>query len=181
MLAAMPCRLAAVLALAVLPFAACAAPRPLAGAEAELQALAAKVRGTVGIREESLELVRRRAAGGLSSDLDVAQASGALADARLQLSELIRQRALLENQLGVLSGAPGLRVPPGDLAAMPVPPLPPAGLPSSLVDRRPDLRQTEQALAAATALIGVAKAQEYPSFSLTGLLGTQKVSSASHL
>jgi beta-lactamase class A len=49
MLAAMPRRLAAVLALAVLPFAACAAPRPLAGAEAELQALAAKVRGTVGI------------------------------------------------------------------------------------------------------------------------------------
>jgi outer membrane protein, multidrug efflux system len=152
----------------------------LAGATAQtyfalrsLDAQAGAVRGTVGIREESLELARRRAAGGLSSDLDVVQASGALADARLQLSELIRQRALLENQLGVLSGAPGLRVPPGDLAAMPVPPLPPAGLPSSLVDRRPDLRQTEQALAAATALIGVAKAQEYPSFSLTGLLGTQ--------
>jgi multidrug efflux system outer membrane protein len=138
-----------------------------------LDAQAGAVGGTVGVREASLELARRRAAGGLSSDLDVAQASGALAEARLQLRELMRQRALLENQLGVLSGTPGLTVPPGDLAALPAPPLPPAGLPSSLVDRRPDLRQAEQALASATALIGVAKAQEYPSFSLTGLLGTQ--------
>ena len=60
-----------------------------------------------------------------------------------------------------------------DLAALPVPPVPPPGLPSTLLERRPDLRQAEQSLAAATALIGVAKAQQYPSFSLTGFLGAQ--------
>jgi multidrug efflux system outer membrane protein len=125
------------------------------------------------VREESLELARRRAAGGLSSDLDVAQAAGALAEARVQARELERQRALIEHQLGVLTGDLGLSIAPGDIAALPVPPVPPAGLPSSLVERRPDVRQTEQSLASATALIGVAKAQEYPTFSLTAFLGGQ--------
>jgi multidrug efflux system outer membrane protein len=56
---------------------------------------------------------------------------------------------------------------------MPVPPVPPPGLPSTLLERRPDLRQAEASLASATALIGVTKAQEYPTFSLTGFLGGQ--------
>jgi multidrug efflux system outer membrane protein len=64
-------------------------------------------------------------------------------------------------------------VPPGDLAALPVPPMPPVGLPSTLLERRPDIRQAEASLASATALIGVTKAQEYPTFSLTGFLGGQ--------
>ena len=138
-----------------------------------LDAQLAALRATVGVREESLELARRRAAGGVASDLDVAQAAGALAEARVQVREFERQRALLEHQLGVLTGEPGLSIAPGDIAALPVPPVPPAGLPSSLLDRRPDLRQSEQSLASATALIGVAKAQEYPTFSLTALLGAQ--------
>jgi multidrug efflux system outer membrane protein len=138
-----------------------------------LDAQLAAVRATVGVREESLELARRRAAGGVASDLDVAQAAGAVAEARVQVREFERQRALLEHQLGVLTGDLGLTVAPGDIAALPVPPVPPAGLPSSLLDRRPDIRQTEQSLASATALIGVAKAQEYPTFSLTALLGAQ--------
>lgn len=139
-----------------------------------LDAQAAVTRTTISAREESLDLARRRAAGGVASDLDVALAEGALADARVQLRELLRQRALVQHQLAVLAGSPGAELPVvGDLAALPIPPVPPAGLPSSLLDRRPDVRQAEQALATATALIGVAKAQEYPTFSLTGFLGGQ--------
>ncbi|RPH60142.1 MAG: RND transporter, partial [Burkholderiales bacterium] len=110
------------------------------------------------VRAESLEVVRARARGGLVSDLDVNQAEGARAEAAVQLIELQRQRAAVERQLGVLSGEPGLRVPEGDLRAMPVPPLPPPGLPSALLDRRPDIRQAEAVLQAANARIGVARA-----------------------
>jgi multidrug efflux system outer membrane protein len=139
-----------------------------------LEAQAASLASSVGAREGSLDLARRRAAGGVASDLDVAQAAGALADARVQQRELLRQRALVEHQLAVLTGRPGERVAPGlALAALPVVPPTPPGLPSSLVERRPDVRQAEQTLAAASALIGVAKAQEYPTFSLTALLGGQ--------
>lgn len=152
----------------------------LAGATAQayfalrsLEAQAAAVDATVTAREESLALARRRAAGGLSSDLDVQQAAAALADARVQGRELRRQRALVEHQLAVLAGSPGSKVGAGSLAALPVPPTPPAGLPSSLVERRPDVRQAEQALATATAMIGVARAAQYPTFSLTGFLGGQ--------
>ena len=152
----------------------------LAGATAQayfalrsLDAQAASLADTVAARETSLELVRRRLAGGVASELDVQQATVALAEARLQRRELSRQRALVEHQLAVLAGSPGASVPPGDLAALPVPPVPPAGLPSTLLERRPDVRQAEASLAGATALIGVAKAQEYPTFSLTGFLGGQ--------
>jgi len=154
----------------------------LAGATAQtyfalrsLDAQAGALQGTVASREESLELARRRLSGGLASELDVAQAAGALADARVLLRDVQRQRGLVENQLAVLAGEPGALVPAttAGLDALPLPPLPPAGLPSTLVDRRPDLREAEQALATATALIGVAKAQEYPTFSLTALLGNQ--------
>jgi len=152
----------------------------LAGATAQayfalrsLDAQAASVAGTLGARDASLDLARRRSAGGVASDLDVAQAAGALADARVQLRELQRQRALVEHQLASLTGLPGATIGPGDLAALPVPPVPPPGLPSTLLERRPDIRQAEQQLVSATALIGVTKAQEYPTFSLTGFLGGQ--------
>lgn len=138
--------------------------------DAQVQATAA----TVAAREGTQDLVRRRAQGGVASDLEVVQAAGALADARVQLAELRRQRALVEHQLAVLTGRPGATVATADgFAALPIPPAPPAGLPSSLVDRRPDVLQAEAALAAASALIGVAKAAEYPSFSLTAFLGGQ--------
>jgi multidrug efflux system outer membrane protein len=153
----------------------------LAGATAQayfalrsLDAQAAALDATVASREGALDLARRRAAGGVASDLDVAQAGAALADARVQRRELLRQRDLVEHQLAVLAGRPGATVAvERGLAAMPVPPVPPAGLPSTLLERRPDVRQAEQALASATALIGVARAQEYPTFSLTGFLGGQ--------
>jgi multidrug efflux system outer membrane protein len=79
----------------------------------------------------------------------------------------------VERQLAQLSGNLDLRLPGGDLFALPKPPLPPAGLPSSLLERRPDIRSAEQSLIAANAQIGVARAALFPAISLTGTLGSQ--------
>ncbi len=130
-------------------------------------------RESVDTQAESLELVQARARGGVASDLEVNQAVASRAEAALQLIELQRQRTAVERQLGVLTGQPALRVPAGDLRTMPVPPLPPPGLPSALLDRRPDIRQAEAVLQAANARIGVARAAMLPTISLTGSLGGQ--------
>src|SRR5581483_11372475 len=130
-------------------------------------------RETLANRDESLAYVRKRAAGGIASDLEVAQAETARAAIAVQLRELGRQRALLEHQLAVLAGRLELKVGDGDLRSLPTPALPPAGLPSALLDRRPDVRQAEQQLVSANAQIGVVKAAMFPSISLTGSAGFQ--------
>jgi multidrug efflux system outer membrane protein len=136
-----------------------------------LDAQIAATRQTLASRDEALTYVRNRARGGIASDLDVSQAETARADSAIQLRELLRQRALAEHQLGTLTGRLDLTDPGGDLLALPVPPLPPTGLPSALIERRPDIRQAEQALVSANAQIGVAKAAMLPTISLTGLDG----------
>ena len=125
------------------------------------------------LRRESLDIARARAASGLASELDVHQAQGALSDALVQRRDAVRVRALLERQLAQLSGKLDLKVAGGDLFALPVPPTPPAGLPSSLLERRPDIRAAEQSMVAANAQIGVARAARFPTVSLTGFLGGQ--------
>lgn len=122
-------------------------------------------------RDESLALTKRRLAGGTSSALDVAQAEVASSNLKAQIVDLVRQRALVQHQLAVLTGDLSLNLAAGDLVNMPNPPVPPAGLPSSLLEARPDVRQAEQSLIAANAKIGVAKAALYPSISLTASLG----------
>ncbi len=123
--------------------------------------------------ESSLALVRRNFEGGVASALDLAQA-GALRDsAAAQAKEIARQRAAIVHQLGVLTGRLDVAVPAHDVAALPIPPLPPAGLPSELLERRPDVREAEAALAAATESIGVARAAQFPTLQLTGSLGVQ--------
>lgn len=124
-------------------------------------------------REEALQVSRDRVAGGIASPLETAQAQGALADASIQLKEFERQRKLLEHQLGQLTGQLALKLAPGSLDTLPVPPLPPPGLPSALLERRPDVQVAEQNLVANNARIGVAKAALFPSISLTGILGSQ--------
>jgi multidrug efflux system outer membrane protein len=136
-----------------------------------LDAQVALTRSTLQSRQEYLELVRRRAAGGITSDLELNQAEGARADASLQLRELERQRALVEHQLATFTGRLDLSVAQGDLLKVPVPPVPPAGLPSELLARRPDIQQAEQQLISANAQIGIARAALLPSVSLTGALG----------
>ncbi len=128
-------------------------------------------KATLASRDEALTYVRNRARGGIASDLDVGQAESARADSAAQLKDLVRQRALAEHQLATLTGRLDLTLPGGDLMGLPVPPLPPAGLPSGLLERRPDIRQAEQALVSANAQIGVAKAAMLPTISLTGADG----------
>ncbi|WP_263770004.1 efflux transporter outer membrane subunit [Propionivibrio soli] len=126
---------------------------------------------TLDSRRKSLEITRSRLTGGTASPLDMHQAESSVAAAEAQLADLRRQRALAETQLGLLTGQPGLSITVGDLRQLPMPPVPPAGLPSTLLEARPDIRQAEESLVAANARIGVAKAALYPSVSLTGALG----------
>ncbi len=128
-------------------------------------------RATLASRDEALTYVRNRARGGVASDLDLGQAESARLDSAATLKDLRRQRALAEHQLGTLTGQLDIALPAADLMALPVPPLPPAGLPSSLIERRPDIQQAEQALISANAQIGVAKAAMLPTISLTGADG----------
>jgi len=138
-----------------------------------LDAQVAVTRETLATRDETLTIVRRRAVSGLASELEVSQTESARADAAVQLRNLERQRALVEHQLGTLTGNLDLKVAAGDLMNLPVPVLPPPGLPSSLLERRPDVQQAEQTLVSANARIGVAKASLFPTFSLTGNYGGQ--------
>jgi len=138
-----------------------------------LDAQIAVSRQTLASREEALGIVRSRATRGLASDLDLQQSTSAVSGMRAQIADLERQRAAADHQLGVLTGDLELSIPAVDLASVPMPPLPPAGLPSALLDGRPDIMQAEAQLAAANAQIGVAKAQLFPSISLTGSFGSQ--------
>jgi multidrug efflux system outer membrane protein len=128
---------------------------------------------TLAAAEDSVEIARARARAGLVSDLDVNQAEGNRAQLAAQIKELRRLRAAAMHQLGVLSGSLDLRLEAGDVRALPAPPLPPAGLPSELLERRPDVRRAEAALIAANAQIGVARAAQFPTLSLTAALGFQ--------
>ena len=124
-------------------------------------------------RDESLDVARSRAAAGLTSDLDVNQAIGARAEIASQIKELERQRSIALHLLALLTLNAKLELPRGNLQALPIPPAPPAGLPSALLDRRPDIRAAEQNLIAANAQIGVVKAALFPALSLTGTYGGQ--------
>jgi multidrug efflux system outer membrane protein len=126
-------------------------------------------------REASLGLTKRRLEGGVASALDVYQAEVASANLSAQLAELTRQRALSLHQLATLTGDLSLNIASADIQALPVPPTPPAGLPSSLLEARPDVAQAEQQMIAANANIGVAKAALYPTISLTAGLGGESL------
>ena len=126
-------------------------------------------------RVEALKLNQRRLAGGVASALEVSQAEVLVSNLAAQLIELNRLRGLSLHQLAVLTGVLDLRLEAADLRSLPVPPTPPAGLPSALLENRPDIRQAEQALIAENAKIGVAKAAMYPSISLTGSYGGESL------
>jgi multidrug efflux system outer membrane protein len=144
-----------------------------------LDAQIASTRSTLDSREDTLAIVRRRADAGLASDLDVRQAEGARSDVAFQLDDFLRQRDLAEHLLGTLTGKLDLTLPAGDIAQLPVPASPPPGLPSDLLERRPDIRQAEQDLVAANAQIGVARAMLFPTITLTGDFGGESAALAS--
>ena len=123
---------------------------------------------------ESLRLTQARRERGVASGVDVRQAEQLLFTATGQIASLEREIAQEENALSLLLGrAPG-EVPRGrSLEAFAAPPRVPAGLPSALLERRPDIRRAEQELIAANARIGAARAEYFPRISLTGFLGAQ--------
>ncbi len=126
-------------------------------------------------REESLALTQRRLEGGVASALDVQQAEVARENLSAQLSDLNRLRALSLHQLTVLTGDMELNIASADITSLPIPPSPPAGLPSALLESRPDVRQAEEQMVAANANIAVAKAALYPSISLTAGFGAESM------
>ena len=130
---------------------------------------------TLESRKQAFKIVQARVNGGTASGLEQAQAESALNGAQAQWSELNRQRALSESQIALISGQPGMKIKATGLDQLPLPPTPPAGLPSALLEARPDIRQAEEKLVAANARIGVAKAAYYPTISLTGALGSESM------
>jgi NodT family efflux transporter outer membrane factor (OMF) lipoprotein len=130
-------------------------------------------RGTLTTRQESLRLIQLRQAGGVSTLLDLRQAEELVDEAAETIPTLQQQAEQTENQIRLLLGEnPGTIIRGQNLTEQELPDIP-TGLPSTLLDRRPDIRAAEQNLIAANAQIGVAKAAYFPSISLTGSLGGQ--------
>jgi outer membrane protein, multidrug efflux system len=127
---------------------------------------------TVKSFEETLDLFQRKFQGGAASGLEIARAQGALSNVAAVIPDFERQIVAQENALNLLLGRnPGPIARGIALVDQYDPPDIPAGLPATLLERRPDLRESEQNLIAANANIGVAKANFFPTISLTGLLG----------
>jgi outer membrane protein, multidrug efflux system len=124
---------------------------------------------TVAAQEASVKLTNLRLDHGVATKLDVLQAQQVLDTANAQIPDLERQIAQEENAISILLGNYPQAVPRGlALVEQHLPPEVPPGLPSTLLERRPDVREAEQILVAANAEIGVAKAQFFPQISLTG-------------
>jgi efflux transporter, outer membrane factor (OMF) lipoprotein, NodT family len=122
--------------------------------------------------EESVALSRAQLRGGLISRLDLDQFEAERANAATRVAEIQRQMVQKENELSVLLGKNPVPIGRGiSLTEQLLPPAVPAGLPSELLQRRPDILQAEQTLAAATARIGMAKAARFPRITITGFLG----------
>jgi len=132
----------------------------------------------VQTQRETLELVRARYEAGLVGQLDVEQAESNLANTESTLPQLRQGRAAALNQMAVLLSQPPSALPAGLQKPAPLP-APTAqlavGLPANLVRRRPDVRRAERNLASQVALIGVATADLYPRFGLSGYLGWETV------
>ena len=126
-------------------------------------------RDTVTTQEGSVKLTSLRLSHGVATKLDVLQAQQVLDTANAQIPDLERQIGQEEDAISILLGNYPGGVPRGRaLAEQVLPPDVPPGLPSSLLERRPDIREAEQTIVAANADIGVAKAEFFPQISLTG-------------
>ena len=129
---------------------------------------------TLQTRDDSYRLTKLRFDNGASSQIDLRQSESLLAAAQVALAQARRLRALDENALTLLIGQPlPADLPPGlPITASATFPELPAGVPSDVLTRRPDVRQAEQLLIASNASIGAARAAFFPRISLTGSIGT---------
>jgi len=131
-------------------------------------------RRTLEVAQRSLDLTQIRRQGGVATSLDVRQAEQFLYTATATIAAAERNIEQFENLLSLLAAKnPGPIARGKTLTDFTAPPTVPPGLPSTLIERRPDIRQAEQQLIAANANIGAAKALYFPQITLTGLLGTQ--------
>jgi outer membrane protein, multidrug efflux system len=129
---------------------------------------------TLGTRKDSLQLTELRRGGGVATILDLRQAEQLIETAAETIPALEQQIGQTENQISLLLGKNPQAIARGkSLTEQEFPPEIPAGLPSALLERRPDIRAAEQNLIAANAQIGVAKAAYFPQISLTAALGGQ--------
>ncbi len=133
------------------------------------------LRETIALREEARKLQQSRFEGGLANEMDVARARTELELAKNDLAAIERQRGSLDHALAVLCGELPANFNLAKNRRLPAPPRVPAGLPSTVLQRRPDIRAAEQTLRAANADIGVAKANFYPAFTLVGTGGLESV------
>ena len=147
-----------------------------------LDAQAAITRRTISTRQDSTALQRMRFEAGVASEFELRQVEAETAQAQAFLPTIEQLLAAQETALGVLLGRSPRAIVGEPLErgaamdALTAPPSVPSGLPSEMLERRPDLRQAEQSLVAANARIGQAKAAYYPSISLTGLFGGESSS-----
>jgi len=148
-----------------------------------LDAQVAATRGALALREQGLALQRRRFEGGLISEFELRQLEAEAAAARAQLPALEREREASEAALAVLLGRSPRAILEDRIARAAAPealvaPVAPAGLPSELLLRRPDLVEAESRLAAANARVALARSAYFPSVQLTGALGSESAALA---
>lgn len=142
----------------------------------ELDAESQVVQESVTIQQQGMALVNHRHEGGIASGLDVAQQQTLLDSTVTQLYLLQQQRAQFEHAIAALTGNPAsaFSVPVAPLNA--VPPPVPLGMPSDLLERRPDIATAERSMAQENALVGVAQTAFYPQFTISGGGGFQSIS-----
>ena len=138
----------------------------------ELDIQLAIARQTLDINDQTVTYFQNRLDGGVSNRLEVDRIRALRARTAATIPQLEQQIATVENEISLLLGRPPSAIARGPAAPdAPLPPQVPPGLPTSLLERRPDVTEAEQFLVAANADIGVAKAMFYPTISLTGFLG----------
>ena len=147
----------------------------------ELDAETQVVQDSISIETKGLDLVNHRHQGGLASGLDLAQQQTLLDSTTTQLYLVQQQRATFEHAIAVLTGNPAstFKVPAVPLNA--APPSVPLGVPSDMLERRPDVAGAERTMAKQNALVGVAQTAFYPQFTISGGGGFQSISIGSLL
>jgi len=147
----------------------------------ELDAETQVVQDSISIETKGLDLVNNRHEGGLASGLDLAQQQTLLDSTTTQLYLVQQQRATFEHAIAVLTGNPAstFKVPAVPLNA--APPSVPLGVPSDMLERRPDVAGAERTMAKQNALVGVAQTAFYPQFTISGGGGFQSISIGSLL
>jgi multidrug efflux system outer membrane protein len=136
------------------------------------------VQETIALRQEALKLQESRSKGGLANEMDVSRARTEVELARSDLAALERQRGNAENALAVICGQLPSTFRVAKAARLPSPPRVPAAMPSTLLQRRPDIRAAEQKMREANAQVGVARASFFPAFSIGGTGGLESVGAA---